>query len=80
MYNNEVIDEKLVKKAGLDDYVIHLAVQDEKKSIVNETEADDEILLQKLKKKHETKEEMAKRLGISRSTLYRRMKEIQKDD
>ena len=80
LYNNEVIDEKLVKKAGLDDYVIHLAVQDEKKSIVNETEADDEILLQKLKKKHETKEEMAKRLGISRSTLYRRMKEIQKDD
>ena len=79
LYNGECVDEELVKKAGLDEYAFRLSTKEKVEPVEEKHEVADEELFQKLKKRRETKEEMAKRLGISRSTLYRRMKELKEE-
>ena len=73
-----VIDREMMKLAGIFDRV---TVEEDKTAEVNNKKETggidgDELLIQTLTKKHVTKDELAKRLGISRSTLYRRLKEL----
>lgn len=73
--DGQIIDEEVIRRAGIPEAGA-IQIYPRQKVAVKTEVRDEEQYIQALTKKAETKAELAKRLGISRSTLYRRMKNI----
>lgn len=71
-----VIDAEVMRRAGIQS-IASDENEEKARTDVGKKQDEEERLIQAISKKPETKSELAKRLGISRSTLYRRMKNFQ---